>query len=145
MPDPLPQLESRKADAHKGDFGRALLVGGSRGMTGAISLAGMAALRGGAGLVTLAVGESVLDVAASFDPCSINSFARSTTKSPGVRFFSDVGDGCLICRGAGISFSLFTELLHPTRHNTKTAKAAKTTILFIIGSSYDPVKKIPLR
>ena len=51
---PLPLLPARAADSHKGDFGRALLVGGSRGMTGAIALAGMAALRGGAGLVQLA-------------------------------------------------------------------------------------------
>ena len=38
-------------------------------MTGAIALSGMAALRGGAGLVTLAVPESVQDVVATFDPC----------------------------------------------------------------------------
>ena len=47
---PLPPLPPRKPDAHKGDFGRALLVGGSRGMSGAIALAGLAALRSGAGL-----------------------------------------------------------------------------------------------
>ena len=44
---PLPRLAVRDPDSHKGDYGRALLVGGSRGMTGAIALAGMAALRGG--------------------------------------------------------------------------------------------------
>jgi len=38
-------------------------------MTGAISLAGMAALRGGAGLVTLATPDSVLDIVASIEPC----------------------------------------------------------------------------
>ncbi|HEX3656599.1 MAG TPA: NAD(P)H-hydrate dehydratase [Pirellulales bacterium] len=52
---PLPQLPPRRADSHKYDFGRALLVGGSRGMTGAISMSGMAALRCGAGLVQVAV------------------------------------------------------------------------------------------
>ena len=65
----LPPFPAREAESHKGDFGRALLVGGSRGMTGAIALSGMAALRGGAGLVSLAAPESVLDVGASFDPC----------------------------------------------------------------------------
>ena len=54
---PLPQLPARRPDSHKGDFGRALLVGGSRGMAGAIALAGMACLRSGAGLVKLAVPE----------------------------------------------------------------------------------------
>jgi len=65
---PLPQLPARRPESHKGDFGRALLVGGSRGMSGAIALAGMAALRGGAGLVRLAVPDTCLDVVASFEP-----------------------------------------------------------------------------
>jgi NAD(P)H-hydrate epimerase len=64
----LPQLPRRWADSHKGDYGRALLVGGSRGMSGAIALAGKATLRGGAGLVTLAVPRAVQDVVAAFEP-----------------------------------------------------------------------------
>jgi NAD(P)H-hydrate epimerase len=48
-----------------------LLVGGSRGMTGAIALAGMAALRGGAGLVTLAVPRTVQDVIATYHPAAM--------------------------------------------------------------------------
>lgn len=65
---PLPQISPRKPDSHKGDFGRALLIGGSCGMAGAISLAGRATLRCGAGLVTLAVPRCVQDVVASFEP-----------------------------------------------------------------------------
>ncbi len=65
---PLPLLPPRRSDAHKGDFGRALLVGGSRGMSGAIALAGMATLRGGAGLVTLAVPDACLETVAAFEP-----------------------------------------------------------------------------
>jgi ADP-dependent NAD(P)H-hydrate dehydratase len=65
---PLPRLASRRADSHKGDYGRALLVGGSRGMAGAIALAGRATLRSGAGLVTLAVPQSIQDVVASYEP-----------------------------------------------------------------------------
>lgn len=69
MPDAfLPQLPPRKPDSHKGDFGSALLVGGSRGMAGAISLSGMAALRGGAGLVKVAAPLACLDVVAGFEP-----------------------------------------------------------------------------
>lgn len=65
---PLPVLPPRSADSHKGDYGRAVLVGGSRGMSGAIALAGMSTLRSGAGLVTLAVPRSVQDVVSSFEP-----------------------------------------------------------------------------
>jgi ADP-dependent NAD(P)H-hydrate dehydratase len=64
----LPKLQSRSADSHKGDYGRALLVGGSRGMSGAIALAGKATLRSGAGLVTLAVPRGIQDVVAAIEP-----------------------------------------------------------------------------
>jgi NAD(P)H-hydrate epimerase len=66
--EPLPRLPPRRADSHKGDFGRALLVGGSRGMAGAVALAGMAALRSGAGLVQLAVPDDCLPTVAAHEP-----------------------------------------------------------------------------
>ncbi len=47
-------LPPRPSTAHKGDFGHVLVVGGNHGMSGAIRLAGEAALRTGAGLVTVA-------------------------------------------------------------------------------------------
>src|SRR3954454_1966750 len=65
---PLPTVSSLATDSHKGSFGRALLIGGSREMSGAISLAGVATLRSGAGLVTLAVPRAVQDVVASIEP-----------------------------------------------------------------------------
>lgn len=65
---PLPRLAPRKPNSHKGDFGRALLIGGSQGMAGAIALAGMAALRSGAGLVKLATPTSCQATAAGFEP-----------------------------------------------------------------------------
>jgi ADP-dependent NAD(P)H-hydrate dehydratase len=63
----LPRLPPRSANAHKGDFGHALMIGGSRGMAGAISLAGMSCLRSGAGLVKLAVPECILETVAHFE------------------------------------------------------------------------------
>src|SRR5687767_4835828 len=65
---PLPRLPPRAAESHKGTYGRALLIGGSAGMSGAISLSGMATLRSGAGLVQLAVPGSCLPVVAGFEP-----------------------------------------------------------------------------
>lgn len=54
--------------AHKGDFGHVLVIGGSRGKTGAAAMAGMAALRAGAGLVTVASAASAIPVIASHAP-----------------------------------------------------------------------------
>jgi ADP-dependent NAD(P)H-hydrate dehydratase len=65
----VPALKPRAADAHKGDFGRVLVIAGSRGMSGAAVLCASAALRGGAGLVRLAVPESVLPLVAVANPC----------------------------------------------------------------------------
>ena len=65
---PMLRLPPRDEKSHKGDFGTALIIGGSRGMAGAAALAGMAAGRGGAGLVRLAVPDCCLDLVASFEP-----------------------------------------------------------------------------
>ena len=65
----LPRLAERGADSNKGDFGRVLIVAGSRGMTGAAILCGRAALRGGAGLVKVAVPHEVAPIVAAGDPC----------------------------------------------------------------------------
>lgn len=46
-------LEERKASSHKGKFGHVLIIGGNNGMPGAVILAAKAALRTGAGLVTI--------------------------------------------------------------------------------------------
>jgi NAD(P)H-hydrate epimerase len=67
--EPMPRLAPRQLDSHKGDYGRVLVLGGSRGMAGAPSLAGMAALRSGAGLVTVATPISVQSTVAAFSPC----------------------------------------------------------------------------
>jgi len=63
------RLAVRDSDSHKGTFGKICIIGGQVGMFGAPALSGMAALRGGAGLVRVAVGKSILDVVASFNPC----------------------------------------------------------------------------
>lgn len=58
MEDARRILKPRREDAHKGDFGHALLVCGSCGMAGAAVLATMGALRSGCGLVTVHLPES---------------------------------------------------------------------------------------
>ena len=58
-------LPPRKADGHKGDFGKVLVIGGSVGYTGAPVFAANAAVRGGCGLVFLAVPRCVYPIVAA--------------------------------------------------------------------------------
>jgi NAD(P)H-hydrate epimerase len=58
----------RALDSNKGRFGHVLVAGGSLGKAGAAAMCGMAALRIGAGLVTVASPSSVLPAVAGFAP-----------------------------------------------------------------------------
>ena len=58
--DVAAMVPSREPDTHKRSAGYAVVVGGSRLMTGAVALAGAAAYRAGAGLVAVAVPEGIL-------------------------------------------------------------------------------------
>jgi NAD(P)H-hydrate repair Nnr-like enzyme with NAD(P)H-hydrate dehydratase domain len=58
----------RDVNANKGKFGHVLVVGGSYGTAGAPSMASLAALRTGAGLVTAAVPKSIVDLVAGIAP-----------------------------------------------------------------------------
>jgi hydroxyethylthiazole kinase-like uncharacterized protein yjeF len=59
------RLPQRARDANKGSFGRAILIAGSPNYIGASILASTAAMRTGAGLVTLATSENVYKLAAA--------------------------------------------------------------------------------
>jgi NAD(P)H-hydrate epimerase len=61
-----PLLVPRPRDSNKGMYGHAMIVGGSFGKSGAAAMAGMAVLRAGAGLSTVATPKSVLTSVASF-------------------------------------------------------------------------------
>lgn len=67
---PLPSaLSHRKKKAHKNDFGHILILAGSRNMVGAAALTSLAAMRSGAGLVTVGI------------PASLNSIVQKKISS----------------------------------------------------------------
>jgi NAD(P)H-hydrate epimerase len=66
--DVAPLLAPRAADANKGRFGHVLVIGGSFGKSGAAAMAGMSALRAGAGLATVATARSALPMVAAHAP-----------------------------------------------------------------------------
>lgn len=73
----------RSPQANKGDAGKALIIAGSRGKTGAACLAGEGALRAGAGLVTIATPQSALSVVASqsMSECMTEPLAETSSGS----------------------------------------------------------------
>jgi hydroxyethylthiazole kinase-like uncharacterized protein yjeF len=66
--DIAPLIGPRPAESNKGNYGHVLVVGGSLGKSGAGAMAGMAVLRAGAGLSTVATPKSVLGSVAGFHP-----------------------------------------------------------------------------
>jgi NAD(P)H-hydrate epimerase len=120
----LPRLAPRKPDAHKGDFGRALLIGGSRGMAGAIALAGRACLRGGAGLVKLAVPDCILSTVASFEPSYMTvPLACHPSGTIASAAYHDLGPliAAATCLAIGPGLSRSAELTQLVRHLYSTA------------------------
>jgi len=86
----------RPADAHKGSCGRVAVIAGSEGMTGAASLTSMAALRSGAGLVTLGT------------PAGLSDILEVKLTEIMTRPLPDVGKRrCLALRGRGEIQALF--------------------------------------
>jgi NAD(P)H-hydrate epimerase len=69
----------RAPESHKGDFGRVLVIAGSRGRTGAAHLAAMGALKSGAGLVTVATPQSCLPIVAAMAPEYMTEPLEETT------------------------------------------------------------------
>jgi NAD(P)H-hydrate epimerase len=68
--DRAPALPPRDRAGHKGTYGHVLVVGGSEGMIGAAALTARASLRGGAGLVTMALPRAIQPIVAPLVPCA---------------------------------------------------------------------------
>ncbi len=106
----VPQLAPRKADSHKGDFGRVLIIAGSTGMAGAAALAGTACMRSGAGLVRVATARSCLATVAGLEPCyttiplAEDSSGRISTEAMGT-ILDAVAENDVVAFGPGIGQS----------------------------------------
>jgi len=88
----IPKLTPRKPNAHKGDFGKVLIVAGSLGMSGAAAIAGRSALRAGAGLVKVALPRTILPIVAAIEP----SFTTLPLPDDATGFISAKAAGILL-------------------------------------------------
>lgn len=71
-PSDLPLLRPRrKRFSHKGDYGRVLVVAGRPGFAGAAAMCAQAAVKAGAGLVTIACDENIIPILQTLVPCAM--------------------------------------------------------------------------
>ena len=122
-------LVPRPRDSNKGMYGHALIVGGSFGKSGAAAMAGMAALRSGAGLSTVATPARVLASVASFaaevmtEPLpetAMGSIALAAAESG--RFLELTKPMTVVAIGPGIGRNPETvQFVHEAVHQTKVA------------------------
>jgi NAD(P)H-hydrate epimerase len=97
-------IPRRERDSHKGDYGHVLLIGGSKGYTGAIAMAARAALRSGAGLVSVLTPEEVWPVVAQ--ACGPEVMVHSLQPTPPSGHPSAGGDSIGVhSRSFAIEFS----------------------------------------
>lgn len=91
-----PLLKHRPKFVHKGDFGHALLIAGSNTMRGAASIAAMACLNSGAGLLSVHSVNSVLDTLMHHLPeamCSIDPNSEFVCELPDLKKYNVVAFG----------------------------------------------------
>lgn len=106
----------RPVTAHKGDFGRVFILAGSRGMTGAAHLAGMGALRAGAGLVTIGVPDAVyLIIAKRESELMIRPLPSTSKGTLSLKGFPEIKRFChtqnVLAIGPGLSQHMTTQKL----------------------------------
>ena len=78
--DLKPMFPRRLRDSHKGNYGHVLLIGGAKSYAGAIAMAARAAVRSGAGLVTVLAPESIVPIVAAACLESMVVGGRETVK-----------------------------------------------------------------
>jgi len=98
----LPKLPQRKADSHKGDYGKVLVIAGSETMIGAPALVATGALRAGSGLVRIALPKEIIPAVLTICPCA-TAFAWSSTKIKDLLAFADEHDVLAVGPGLGHS------------------------------------------
>jgi hydroxyethylthiazole kinase-like uncharacterized protein yjeF len=106
--DFAPVVASRSPESNKGHYGHVLVIGGSVGKAGSVAMAGMAALRAGAGLSTVATPKSALPTVAGFYPELMTeplpeTDAGTIATSAGVRIEELLKSMTVVAIGPGIS------------------------------------------
>lgn len=131
-------LPKRRADTHKGDYGRLLIIGGSIGYTGAPTLCARAAVRSGAGLVYLGVPADIYAITAVKNdeampfPLACADGRLSAAALAAILEWLAACDVCVIGPGLGRSASL-TALVQRVVLESKIPIVADADALFALS------------
>lgn len=117
QPDDLRMASfQRKRNIHKGSCGHLLIVAGSVGMAGAAVLCAKAALRSGAGLVTIACPESLLPILQIHVPCAMCLPLAEENGAISIRALPKLNRAIIgksaVAIGPGLSRKAAPEILH---------------------------------
>jgi ADP-dependent NAD(P)H-hydrate dehydratase len=142
----LPTLPLRRPDSNKGDFGRVLVVAGSRGMSGAAVLCASAALRGGAGLVRVAVPAEILPIVAAGNPCYMTTplphddYGRASADAEGVLLVQSQGNDVLAV-GPGLGNTPgVAQLVAALLKNTRCALVLDADALNVLAGRTESIR-----
>ncbi|MDH6313776.1 hydroxyethylthiazole kinase-like uncharacterized protein yjeF [Parabacteroides sp. PFB2-10] len=134
-------LKPRDRFAHKGTFGHALLIAGSRGKMGAALLAARACLRGGAGLLTVHVpqrGEQIFQTALPEAMLSFDTHQERFTNVPDLNNYAAIGIG------PGIGHSIETAAaFERTMDRAGKPMVIDADALNLLSANHDLFHKIP--
>lgn len=145
-----PWFKPRNSTSHKGNFGRVLVVAGSRGMVGAARLTTCAALRAGAGLVTLALPESSQTLAAaSIDEAMTKGLPETEEGTLALSALESILAACesadVLAIGPGISTHPETvELLHSLLLQLKIPAVVDADALNALEGTADILAEVPV-
>jgi ADP-dependent NAD(P)H-hydrate dehydratase / NAD(P)H-hydrate epimerase len=133
--------KSRETFSHKGHFGRALLIAGSKGKTGAALLAAAACIRSGAGLTTLA-GHSTMENALNmYLPEAM--FQHLEQNSPFAEWWEQA-DFDVIGTGPGLSTSPFAKAVFESAlKHTKAPMVIDADAINLLGAHRDLWQAVP--
>ena len=133
QPTPGPLAGPRSRNAHKGDFGRVLVLGGGPGMAGAVRLAGEAALRTGAGLVSLATSAEHAAVIAAACP---ELMAHAVTGPLELKDLMQ--QATVVIAGPGLGHSAWAQSLLPVVLESRLPRVLDADALNLLAK--DPVR-----
>ncbi len=153
----LPSLPVRERNGHKGTYGTSAILGGSYGMSGAVILAGSAALVAGSGLVRLFIPDRILPIVAAGKPEAMTTPLRSDVKgrisqeeadhlTEILPTTSSVGIGPGLGRSLGLELlvtRLFQELPNPTVIDADALNALSAREIFLPPSHRSVFTDVP--